>query len=59
VNFDPVSYITGVARLFSSRAKFENYLSSWAALFEITDFKVTISAKQKKIGPFDAFIHSF
>jgi len=30
-----------------------------ATLFEISDDKVTISARQKKIGPFDAFIDSF
>ncbi len=39
-----------VARLFCSWAKFENHFSSQAALFEICDNKVTISAKQKKIG---------
>jgi len=30
---------TGVARLFRSRAKFEDYFLSWTALFEITDLK--------------------
>ena len=42
------SYKTGVARLFWSRAKFENYFWLRAALFKTTDMKVTISAKQKK-----------
>jgi len=38
-----------VARLFCSRAKFENYFSSRAALFKIDSYdKVTTSVKQKK-----------
>ncbi len=44
-----LSHITGVARLFWSKAKFENYFSSRAALLEISDDKVTISAKQKNL----------
>ncbi len=40
------SYKTGVARLFWSRAKFENYFSLWAAQFKISDDKVTIFATQ-------------
>jgi len=40
-------YIRG-GQTFLMAAKFENYFSSWAALLEIIDFKVTISAKQKK-----------
>jgi len=40
-------------------AKFENYFISQAALIKISDEKVTISSKQKKIGSFDAFIDSF
>ncbi len=52
------SYRAGVARLFWSRAKFEDYFSSWTALFEITDFNVTISAKQKKIAFIDQISHN-
>jgi len=49
-----------VATLFCFRAKFENCFSSLAALFKIVSYdKVTTSAKQKKIGLFDAFIESF
>jgi hypothetical protein len=40
-------------------AKFENYFSSRAALFKISDDNAIISAKQKKIGPFDAFDQIF
>ena len=35
-------YTTGVARLFWLRAKFKNYFSLRASLFEISDDKVTI-----------------
>ena len=52
----PLSPITGVARLFWLRAKFENYFSYRAALFKITDLKVAISAKHEKIGSFGAFL---
>jgi hypothetical protein len=39
----------GVARLFCSLAKFENYFSSRAALFKIVNYdKITTSAKQEK-----------
>jgi len=41
-------YIRG-GQTFLIAAKFENYFSSWAALLEITDFKVTILAKQKMV----------
>jgi len=52
-------YFAGVARLFCSRAKFENYFSLRAAPFKIVSYaKVTTSAKQKK-GLFHAFIDSF
>jgi len=40
--------LAGVARLYYSRAKFENYFSSKAALFKIVSYdKVTTSMKQK------------
>ncbi len=46
-------FTTGVARLFCSRAKFENYFSLRAALFKIVSYdKVTTSVKQKYIGLF-------
>jgi len=38
-----------VARLFRSRAKFENYFSLRAALFKISDDKVTILQSRKKL----------
>ncbi len=44
-------FIAGVARLFCSRAKLENYFSLQAALLKIVSYdKVTASAKKKKIG---------
>jgi len=39
----------GVARLFWSRAKFENYLSFRVVLFKISDDKVTILQCRKKL----------
>jgi len=41
-NFYSICSMAGVARLFWSRAKFENYFSLQASLFEIRDVKVTI-----------------
>jgi hypothetical protein len=44
--------MAGVARLFRLRAKFESYFSLRAALFQKSDDKVTISAKQKFVWSF-------
>ncbi len=44
-----MAYRSGVAGLFWSRAKFENYFASQTEPFKITYFKIIIFAKQKKI----------
>ncbi len=46
-------------RLFWSRDKFENYFLSWAALLKISDNKVVISSKQKKIGSNWSFLRLY
>jgi len=48
-------YSKGVARLFWSWAKFENYFSLWAALFKISDDKITILWSRKRNWSFWCF----
>ncbi len=49
----------GLQDVFGRRPNLKIYFSFWASLFKISYFKVKISATQKKLGYFDAFLTVF